>query len=100
MTRYSLIINPFAEDDIIEAKNWYKTRQENLDTDFISEIKKTILRITENPFQYPKVKNPIRMAVVERFPFIIFFYLNEMNINVFAVFHTSRNPANWKKRLK
>jgi len=33
-----------------------------------------------------------RMAIVKRFPFGIYYYVGEDVINVFAVFHFSRNP--------
>ncbi len=97
---YKLIINPFAEQELKDATEWYNLQQENLGGDFLQEIDKTITRITENPFQFPKERKQIRKAIVKRFPYLLFFYVDDLIINVFAVFNTSRNPMIWKSRFK
>jgi len=50
--KYRLIINAFAETDLEVASNWYASRKEGLDQDFIEEIEKSIQRIQENPRQF------------------------------------------------
>lgn len=100
MRDYKLLINPFAELELIQAKEDYNLQKEDLGERFVKEIDKTITRINKNPFQFPKEKKKIRKAVVSNFPFIIFFYVVDNTINVFAVFHSSRNPMIWKKRFK
>lgn len=97
---YKLIINPFAELELEEAKDWYNLQQDNLGNEFVMEIDKTIIRIIENPFQFPKEKKQIHKAVVKNFPYYLFFYVDDFLINIFAVFHSSRNPMIWKKRFE
>lgn len=99
MKRYSLIINPFAESDLKISADWYSLQKERLDGEFIEEIEKTILRILENPLQFPIVRKHIRMAILKRFPYGLYFYVADNVINVFAVFHFSRNPKVLRKRL-
>ena len=53
---YKLIINPFAELELEDAKDWYNSQKDNLGSEFIMEIDKIIIRISEKPFQFPKVK--------------------------------------------
>ena len=100
MIKYSLIINPFAEQDLEDAKSWYDLEKEKLSIEFIEEVDNILLRIINNPFQFPVENNKIRKALVKRFPFSIFFYIEKDVINVFAVFHTYRNPKIWKNRFK
>jgi len=100
MKTYRLIINPFAELDLQSAFEWYDLQKEGLGEEFILEVDKTINRIIQNPNQFSVVKKFIRMAVVKRFPFGIFYLIKDDIINVFAIFHFSRNPAVWKKRNK
>jgi len=100
MKDFQLIINPFAEEDLKEAKKWYNSQLDNLGDDFLKEVGKTISYIKENPFQFQKARKQIRMAVVKRFPYSIYFVVNNQTVNVFAVFHSSRNPKIWKKREK
>ncbi|MEA2043067.1 MAG: type II toxin-antitoxin system RelE/ParE family toxin [Bacteroidota bacterium] len=97
---YRLIIHPFAELELEEAKDWYSLQQGNLGNEFVIEIDKIIIRIIENPFQFSKEKKQIRKAVVKRFPYSLFFYEDNFTINIFAVFHSSRNPVIWKKRFE
>ena len=92
MKDFSLIINPFAEEDLKNAKKWYDLQLESLGDDFLQEIRKTIFLIQKNPSQFQKVRKQIRRAVVKQFPYSIYFIVNNQVINVFAVFHSSRNP--------
>lgn len=100
MKKYRVIINAFAESDLEVASNWYASRKEGLDRDFIDEIEKAIQRIQVNPRQFAVVRMQIRMSVVKRFPYGIYFYIIGDIINIFAVFHFSRNPKVVQKRLK
>jgi len=92
MKNYELIINCFAEDDLISSVKWYDEQREGLGIEFLSEVKRTIKRIEQNPEQFPKYKPQIRKAIVDRFPFTIFFYIEDEVVNVFAIYHFSRNP--------
>jgi len=98
--KYRVIINAFAESDLEIASDWYALQKEGLDKDFIEEIGKAIQRIQSNPQQFAVVKMQIRMSIVKRFPYGIYFYITDDIINVFAVFHFSRNPRVLQKRLK
>jgi len=98
--KYRLIINAFAEADLEVASKWYSSRQEGLDHEFLDEIDKAIQRIQDNPRQFAVVRKQIRMSIVKRFPYGIYFYITGDIINIFAVFHFSRNPKVLRKRLK
>jgi len=82
------------------ASDWYALQKEGLDKDFLEEIGKAIQRIQRNPQQFAVVRMQIRMSIVKRFPYGIYFYITDDIINVFAVFHFSRNPRVLQKRLK
>jgi plasmid stabilization system protein ParE len=72
MSEYRLIINRFAEQDILEARDWYNEQKENLGNELIQEIKQTVISIEDNPLQFPEVRKSIRKAIVNRFPYSIF----------------------------
>jgi len=99
MKKFKLLINPFAEKDIEDAKNYYDEQKEGLGEEFVQEVKKTVKRIKKNPFQFPKEKKEARKVRVDRFPFGIFFIEKDLIINVFSVFHFSRNPKTWENRI-
>ena len=99
MSSLKLIINPFAELDLQVAYEWYDLKKEGLGKEFLSEVEITLDRIHQNPQQFKKIKKQIRMAVVKRFPFGVFYFVKNDVINVFAIFHFSRNPQILKKRI-
>ncbi len=99
MSSFQLRIHPFAELDIKHAKDWYNVKSDNLGDEFFIEVEKTISQLLHNPKQFPITTKNIRKAVVKRFPFCIF-YINTANtVDLYAVFHNSRNPQVWKKRI-
>lgn len=100
MKPYTIKINSFGESDLKIATNWYAAQKEGLDLKFIEEIEKTFHRIQQNPQHFAFVRKKIRMSIVKRFPYGIYFYVSEDIINVFAVFHFSRNPKILQKRIK
>lgn len=100
MTENKLVIGPFAEEDLKEAKEFYELQKEGLGDEFVGEVEKTIEKIIDNPLQFQKVKKDMRKVGVTRFPFGVFYVFRDSMINVLSVFHFSRNPKIWKDRFK
>jgi plasmid stabilization system protein ParE len=97
--KYKLILSPEAEKELKISSEFYEGRQPGLGKDFVSEVKKTFERIVATPEQFIKLRNrQLRKAKVCRFPFGIYFAEKDFMINVLAVFHSSRNPRNLRKR--
>lgn len=42
----------------------------------------------------------LRRALTRRFPYGVFYIVEETKIIVFAVFHAKRDPALWKERYR
>ncbi len=99
MKKFRLFINKFAEKDLEDSKKYYDEQREGLGTEFLLEVKETITKIEENPYQFQKVEKEARKASINRFPFGIFYIVKDLIINVFSIFHFSRNPETWKKRI-
>jgi toxin ParE1/3/4 len=53
-------------------------------------------RFTAYPESYPVVTRHLRRALIDRFPFAIFYLTDAEVIQVFAVLHTSRDPQIWQ----
>jgi plasmid stabilization system protein ParE len=87
-----------ALKELRNAISWYDEHHQNLGSNFLVEIRKTILSILKNPTLNRIIFNSRREALVKRFPYIIVYSIeNENVIVVFAFFHTSRNP---KQKLR
>ena len=88
----SLITKKLAKGDILEANSWYENKKKGLGKEFLNELEDIYNRIQNNPNQFPVINHLYRKAVLRKFPFIVFFIIEEDKIYVIAVFHVSRNP--------
>ena len=92
-------LRPEAEDDLAEAAIWYEEQQAGLGQRFLDAAAATVSRISTLPLAYPTVYESTRRALLQRFPFGVFFQVEEERIVVIAVLHGSRHPRAWRQRL-
>jgi plasmid stabilization system protein ParE len=90
---YSLIIRPEAELDIQDAFAWYETQSSRLGSEFVRAIDVSLSGIGRNPFAYPVIRKPIRRALIRRFPFGIFYVVDQDAIAIIACLHGKRDPT-------
>jgi plasmid stabilization system protein ParE len=88
-----------AEAEFDEAFDWYDVRQAGLGLAFAAEVDRVFDRIAANPLIHRVVFADIRKAVVRRFPYCVFYRPYPDRVEVIAVFHTSRDPRIWQKRV-
>lgn len=95
---YKAVILPLAQLDIVEAADWYNTKQKGLGKRFTAEVRAKVLFIRENPLASAVRYDDTRCAVLNVFPFMIHYTIDEPHktIIVAAVFHTSLNPERYK----
>lgn len=91
---YKVIVSPFAFQNIENALQYYiNNAGKKVAQNFLRDYQKTYNTLLINPFnQFHDVN--YRFVPLAKFPFIIFYVLNEENktVEINAVFHTSQNP--------
>ena len=100
MSGYRLVSDPRADIDIEAAFEWYERERPGLGLDFVDELRAAYGRIVDGPLKYPQLRSNIRRALLKRFPYAVFFAVEGEIIVVLAVLHTSRDPAEWQRRLR
>ena len=97
---YKAIILPLAKLDISDAAVWYNSKQKGLGKRVTKKVRSKVLFICKNPKASTVRYDNTRCAVLDVFPFMIHYTIDEQNkaIIVIAVFHTSLNPDRWRKR--
>lgn len=95
-----LKISPFAEKDLTESIKYYNKQSEDLGNNFAEIVSETFDRIKDNPYQFPKEYKEMRKAKTERFPFKIFFVVNNSIGYILGIFHSSRNPEIIQERYR
>jgi plasmid stabilization system protein ParE len=100
LTAYVLVIGPETERDVEAAFVWYEGERASLGLRFSQELRATYARILDRPFGYQVVRAGVRRAMMRRFPYAVFYAIEDDVILVTAVLHTSRDPAEWQRRLE
>ncbi len=95
---HSVIFTPAARAELIEAQDWYEGEAAGLGRRFRQAIDALIERMSDNPRQFPTVLKNIRRALLRRFPYSLFFVVEDDVITVIACFHASRDPSHWQER--
>lgn len=91
---------PDARIEFDEAADWYEAQKNGLRREFVYAVNSTIIRIVSSPDMFPVVGGTfVRKALVNQFPYSIFFSATDQTILVYAVFHNSRNPLIWRGRI-
>jgi toxin ParE1/3/4 len=98
MTRLPLEFGARAVAEAKAAAQWYERERVDLRDDFLAEVEQTLERISESPLRYPVLEGDTRRALLDRFPYAIFFRLKKESIRVIAVFHSARDPKRWRRR--
>src|ERR1700690_1894586 len=88
-----------ARADIFESAVYYDEQRPNLGYEFMDEVEYAILRIRENPEQFPVVMDPGRRVLLRRFPYGIFYITGEEDEVIVAVVDLRRDPSTWKRRI-
>lgn len=99
---YIVLYHQAVKKDISEAKNWYQSRRKGLEKRFASEVKSSIIHLSEDPYLFEKRYKDVRIIFTRVFPFGVHFHLNESTktITILGVFHTSLSPDKWTKRIE
>ena len=96
---HSLLIRPEAEEDLRQSFRWYEAQRSGLGKDFLMCVEAGLDAVRENPFQFPVLYKEVRRGLVRRFPFAVFYVVQERTVSVLAVLHCRRHPKTWQKRF-
>ena len=96
--KYNVVFQPRAVIEIQNSIDYYDNKQLGLGEEFYNEIFEYIETIILNPFYKIHSEN-IRILPLKKFPFVIFYQIDEIERKVFieAVFHTSPNTEKYPK---
>lgn len=88
---HRFILSFDATIDLEETEDYYLNISERLVYNFWTEFDNTIFRIRENPNQFQKKYEDVRIAFFESLPFGIHFIIDEDLIKIARVLHFKRN---------
>jgi len=97
---YKLIIRPEAERDLAEIFAWYENRRKGLGYDFLLQVEAGFNFIEKNPKIFPEIYRGARRYLIKRFPYKIYYRVDEDKVIILAVIYGGRDPNLIRKRLR
>ena len=88
-----------AKREFDDAISWYQDRREGLGREFSVAVEEQLGRIALSPNQFACVRGDVRRAVLQRFPYSIYFIVEDNRIVVLAIFHARRDPNQLEDRF-
>lgn len=93
-----LIIEPHAQEEIINAVDWYESKQMGLGADFLNYLDGYFQTLKNGKAFFEIKRKPVfRELPLKRFPFVIIYEKYKEEIIVYSVFNTHQNPKHKKK---
>jgi plasmid stabilization system protein ParE len=89
-----------AAEEFLDAVSWYEKRTTGLGQEFVHSLDICLSNIERYPKLYPEIYRNARRALLRKFPYALYYILQEETIIVVAVLHTSRHPKLLEKRMK
>jgi plasmid stabilization system protein ParE len=95
---FRVLFTRAARAELIDAQDWYGSEAIGLGRRFRAGVEALVERMSLNPMQFPVVFKNVRRALLRRFPYSLFFVIENETLFVIGRFHASRDPAQWQQR--
>lgn len=100
--KYKLKLLPIVYQDLRNAKEWYTEINTRLGEDFKLKVNQELDYIKQYPEHYQKRYKELRQAIVARFPYTVYYLIEEelKLVVVIGVLAQKQSFEKIKKRLK
>jgi plasmid stabilization system protein ParE len=93
-----LSLRAAAKADLDEAFLWYEERSTGLGYEFLRAVRATLAQIERNPGLFAIALDDIRRAHLLRFPYALYYVMNDAGTVVLACAHGRQHPRRWQSR--
>ncbi len=95
-----ILFLPEAEQEMLEAAQYYQSLSPGLGTDYLSEVERAVRSIANSPDAWPILEGNLRRRLIRRFPCGILYRIEPEEIVIVAIAHLRKKPGYWKERIK
>ena len=89
-----------AESDLTQAMDYYDRASPGLGLEFLNEVERTVQRILLNPEDWTEVSAHSRTCRTRRFPYGVFYSIQEGEVVILGVMDLRRHRASWRTRIE
>ena len=95
-----VVLTPAAEGDVARAQDHYEPREAGLGNRFVEQVRATLTRVSQNPFQYQVIPDSFgsRRAPVRQFPWSVWFQVLPDESVVIGCLAHRQDPALARRR--
>src|SRR5882724_471641 len=97
--KHILYLREEAEQDLIDARQWYDKRSPGLGAEFIDTVRLQMQKIVDFPESFSFCYPTVRRVTIARFPYVIYYHVLSDMIEVLAVVHARRSESVWLERI-
>lgn len=87
-----------AQADIADATRWYEQQDKGLGAEFLRALDACLASIQRNPEGHAYVHPRVRRTLLRRFPYGVFYVVEDQRISVIACLHVRRRPGTWQRK--
>ncbi len=87
-----VVFKAAAEAEIEQAFATYEAERRGLGLEFLDELARIEGHLQANPALYQRVDGEMRRAVLRRFPYGLFYIVDDGQVNVVGCLHLHRDP--------
>jgi plasmid stabilization system protein ParE len=95
----NLKFHPKAEEEFHLSYDWHEQNRKNSGESFVNSVNNKLIEIQNNPEGRSADERGVRWASISKFPYKIFYIFKKPIVWILAVWHNSRTPDSWKKRI-
>lgn len=101
----NLQVAPAALLELFEAAAWYDDARDGLGAEFIAAVEQAFELIKATPQLYSSLEYwtsalELRRYCLQRFPYVIVYWIHGDSITVVAIAHGGRRPLYWIDRIR
>lgn len=95
-----VIVQPLAEQDLLEVQLWYRGKNPGLGDQFRSSVDEVLQLLGNSPLIFPAAYGKARRASVNGFPYLLYYVVRSDSVQILGCFHTRRNPKIVLRRIR
>ena len=89
-----------AAADVAEARDWYEAKRPGLGSEFIDVVDSAVASALAYPEAHPVVYRGARRLLLERFPYCLYYRVDDAGVIVVACLHAVMDPRHHRRRLR
>jgi len=95
---YEIIVRPEAQIEVQEAFDYDEEKSKGLGFKFMRSLDAALQSVKRNPLSYQTIYKESRRVLLRKFPYVLFYVVEETRVAVIAVFHQRRSDIDWVRR--